>query len=176
MKSFYLLRITFVGFLAMVLACGDDDGSGPATATSFTATLSGAEEVPPVPTTATGTATLTVDGAAITYTVNVTDLQNPVVAHIHIAPTGQNGPVRLNLCGTGAPEPACTSGPGTVVLATGTNGTTVGSPAITFDSLLSAMRTGGAYVNVHTDDGVGQPNTGPGDMASGEIRGQVVAD
>jgi hypothetical protein len=38
------------------------------------------------------------------------------------------------------------------------------------------MRTGGAYVNVHTDDGVDPPNTGAGDMASGEIRGQVVAE
>ena len=58
----------------------------------------------------------------------------------------------------------------------GTNGTTVGTPPITFDSLVTAMRSGGAYVNVHTDDGQGAPNTGPGDMASGEIRGQVVSN
>ena len=74
--------------------------------------------------------------------------------------TAQNGPVRLNLCGTGAPQPACTSGTG--VLATGTNGTTVGTPAITFDSLLSAMRTGGAYVNVHTS----APDCTPGNQAA----------
>jgi hypothetical protein len=104
-----------------------------------------------------------VSGAQITYTVNVTNLSNAVVAHIHIAPAGENGPVRLNLCGTGDPQPACTSG--TAVLATGTNGTIVGTPAITFDSLLSAMRTGGAYVNVHT-------SANPG----GEIRGQVAAN
>jgi hypothetical protein len=91
-----------------------------------------------------------------------------VVAHIHVQVEGMNGPVRLNLCGTGAPEPECASGDG--VLATGTNGTTLG---ITFDSLVSAMRTGGAYVNVHTDDGVDPPNTGAGDMAGGEIRGQI---
>lgn len=174
MKNLRFFTTIPTALLMAVAACGDDDSSGPAT--SFTATLTGAEEFPPVPTTATGNATLSVSGGQITYTVNVTDLQNAVVAHIHIAPTGENGPVRLNLCGTGAPQPACTSGTGTQVLATGTNGTTVGAPAITFDSLLSAMRTGGAYVNVHTDDGVGQPNTGPGDMASGEIRGQVVAE
>jgi CHRD domain len=173
MKGIHLLTMA-VAFSGTLSACGDDDSSGPAT--SFSAALNGANEVPPVPTTATGTATFSVSGGQITYTVNVTDLQNPVVAHIHIAPTGQNGPVRLNLCGTGAPQPACATGTGTFVLATGTNGTTVGAPAITFDSLLSAMRTGGAYVNAHTDDGVGQPNTGPGDMASGEIRGQIVAD
>jgi hypothetical protein len=82
--------------------------------------------------------------------------------------------VRLNLCGTNDTPACATTGAG--VLITGSNGATVGDPAITFDELVEAMRTGNAYVNVHTNDGVGQPNTGPGDMQSGEIRGQVVAD
>jgi hypothetical protein len=167
-----ILRIAAASLL-LLPACGDDDDPA-APATSFSATLSGANEVPAVPSTATGSATLTLSGDQINYTVNVTNLQNAVVAHIHIAPVGQNGLVRMNLCGTGAPQPPCTSGTG--VLATGTNGTTVGAPTITFDSLVTAMRSGGAYVNVHTDDGQGAPDTGPGDMASGEIRGQVVAD
>ena len=167
-----LARVAAAAALLLVLACGDDDPASPAT--SFSATLSGAEEVPAVPTTATGSATLELTGDQIAYTINVTDLQNAVVAHIHIAVAGQNGPVRMNLCGTGDPEPPCTSGTG--VLATGSNGTTVGAPPITFDSLVSAMRSGGAYVNVHTDDGEGEQNTGPGDMASGEIRGQIVAE
>jgi hypothetical protein len=38
------------------------------------------------------------------------------------------------------------------------------------------MCAGNTYVNVHTDDGVAPPNTGQGDMASGEIRGQVTAE
>jgi hypothetical protein len=172
MESVRLFKIAVGALLPVVAACSDDNA--PATpATSFTATLSGANEVPAVTTPATGTATLTVSGSVIQYTVNVTDLQNAVVAHIHIAPTGQNGPVRLNLCGTGDPLPACTSGTG--VLATGSNGTTVGDPAITFDSLLSAMRTGGAYVNVHTsaaDCTPGSPGCNPG----GEIRGQVASN
>ena len=171
MNRFLFLRIAVGTLLPLAAGCGDDEPSGPAT--SFTATLSGANEVPPVTTNATGAATLSVSGQQITYTINVTNLQNAFLAHIHIAPTGENGPVRLNLCGTGAPQPDCTSGTG--VLATGTNGTTVGSPPITFDSLLSAMRTGGAYVNVHTNaEGCtpGEPGCNPG----GEIRGQVVAD
>lgn len=173
MQRFGILKAPMAALVLLTPACGDDDEpAGPAT--SFSATLSGANEVPAVPTSATGTAVLTVSGNQITYTVNVTNLQNAVVAHIHLAPQGQNGLVRMNLCGTGAPEPACTSGSG--VLATGTNGTTVGSPPITFDSLVTAMRSGGAYVNVHTDDGQGAPNTGPGDMASGEIRGQIVSN
>jgi hypothetical protein len=171
MHGFRFLRIAVAAPLLVVPACGDDEPSSPAT--SFSATLSGANEVPANASTATGNATLSVSGAAITYMINVTNLQNAVLGHIHVAAAGANGPVRLNLCGTGAPEPPCTSGTGTVVLATGTNGVTLG---ITFDELLTAMRTGGAYVNVHTDDGQGAQNTGPGDLAAGEIRGQVVAD
>jgi hypothetical protein len=172
MNAHRILPLALAALLPLIPACGDDDETGPGT--SFSATLTGAAEVPPVETPATGTAIFTVSGTAITYTVNVANITNAVVAHIHVAPVGSNGPVRLNLCGTGAPEPACTSGTG--VLATGTNGTTVGSPAITFDELVAAMSAGNAYVNVHTDDGVGQPNTGAGDMASGEIRGQIAAD
>ena len=41
--------------------------------------------------------------------------------------------------------------------------------------LISAMRSGGAYVNVHTNDGVAPTNTGPGDFPGGEIRGQLAA-
>ena len=168
-----LLILAIAATAPLAAACDDDEGpSGDAT--QFSAELSGAEEVPAVPTTATGTATLEVEGDAINYTIdNVTDLENPVVAHIHIGEVGANGPVRLNLCGTGAPVPDCAAGE---VLVTGTNGTTVGDPAITFDDLVEAMRSGGAYVNVHTDDGEGAQNTGPGDMASGEIRGQIVAE
>ncbi len=172
MNAFRLLLPAFAALLPLIHACGDDDETGPGN--SFSATLTGSAEVPAVETPATGSATFTVSGSAITYTVNVEEIANAVVAHIHVAPVGENGPVRLNLCGTGAPEPACNSGTG--VLATGTNGTTVGSPAITFDELVAAMSAGNAYVNVHTNDGVGQPNTGAGDMASGEIRGQIVAD
>jgi hypothetical protein len=167
------LVLAIAALAPAVAACDDDEGPSD-DANLFAALLTGEEEVPPVLTTASGTATLTVEDDAITYTVNVNDLANPIVAHIHIGEIGANGPVRLNLCGTGAPVPDCNVGDG--VLVTGTNGTTVGTPAITFDELVEAMRSGEAYVNVHTDDGEGEQNTGPGDMASGEIRGQIVAD
>lgn len=158
--------------LPLVAACGDDDSGEPAT--TFSAELSGSEEVPANASIATGRAALEIEDDAINYTITTEDLQNPVFAHIHIQVPGQNGPVRLNLCGTGAPQPDCTAGDG--ILAAGTNGTTVGAPAITFDSLVTAMRAGGAYVNVHTDDGLGDQNTGPGDLINGEIRGQITAD
>nr|AUN36835.1 hypothetical protein [uncultured bacterium] len=171
MNDSRVLAIALAGLLPVLPACGDDNtgSNGGAAATSFTATLSGANEVPAVTTTATGNATLTVDGTQITYTVNVTNLTNPVLSHIHLAAAGVNGPVRLNLCGTDD-TPAC-SNVGTGVLVTGTNGNTLG---ITFDELLAAMRSGGAYVNVHTNSPgctQGEPGCNPG----GEIRGQVVA-
>jgi len=170
MNSFRVLKVAVAGLLPMVAACGDD---GPSEATSFTATLSGTNEVPAVTTPATGTATLSVSGTQITYTITATNLTNAVLGHIHVAATGVNGPVRLDLCGTGAPVPPCAStGTGTGVVATGTNGTTLG---ITFDELLAAMRTGGAYVNVHTSAGPGC-TPAPGCNPGGEIRGQIVAN
>jgi CHRD domain len=170
MRDFRIACIA-VALLPLISACGDDEPSGPAT--SFSANLTGDQEVPAVATDASGSATLDIIGDQINYTVNVSSLENPVVSHIHIEAVGENGPVRLNLCGTPDTTP-CATGDG--VLVAGTNGATVGDPAITFDQLVEAMRTGNAYVNVHTNDGVGQPNTGPGDMQSGEIRGQIVAD
>jgi hypothetical protein len=62
------------------------------------------------------------------------------------------------------------------VLATGTItaanlvGPLAGHP---LSDLIAAMSTGNAYVNVHTNDGVGAPNSGPGDFPGGEIRSQV---
>ncbi|MFL5460351.1 MAG: CHRD domain-containing protein [Gemmatimonadales bacterium] len=174
MNRLTIPKVVLAGLFTIVAGCGDDDGSSPSDATGFTATLSGANEVPAVTTPATGTATFTVSGNQITYTINATNLTNAVLGHIHLAAVGVNGPVRLNLCGTGDPQPACTSQPGTTgVVATGTNGTTVGTPPITFEDLLAAMRTGGAYVNVHTNTPgctQGQPGCNPG----GEIRGQIV--
>ena len=40
------------------------------------------------------------------------------------------------------------------------------------DDLLGALQDGDIYVNVHTSDGIGDINTGPGDFPGGEIRGQ----
>jgi CHRD domain len=168
MLRFDRLVMASAVLVAGTLACGDDNNE-PNNATTFTATLSGGEEVPAVSTTATGTATLAIVGNQIQYTINVVGIQNAILSHIHLAPQGQNGDVRLNLCGTPDSQPTCTSGTG--VLATGTNGATLG---VTFDQLVTAMRTGGAYVNVHTSDGVAPSNTGPGDFPGGEIRGQIV--
>ena len=41
------------------------------------------------------------------------------------------------------------------------------------DALVEEMEAGHAYVNVHTNDGITPSGTGPGDLAAGEIRGQI---
>lgn len=166
-KEKWMLSIVVLCSTA-IAACDDDDDGGTEPETEFEATLSGTEEVPAVSTPASGSATVSIQGSAIVYTVDVANLENAVLAHIHVAPPGESGPVRMNLCGTPDGVPACTSGTGTLV--TGTNGNT---EEITFDSLVSAIRAGNAYVNVHTSDGEAPANTGPGDFPGGEIRGQL---
>jgi hypothetical protein len=162
-------RIALAVLLTAVAACDDDDDNGGTEPdTEFEAALSGENEVPPRSTTATGTATLTVEGSAIAYRVDVVNLENVLFSHIHVGTEAENGPVRMDLCGV-PPTPACaTTGSG--VLVEGSNGTT---KDITFDSLVSAIRAGNAYVNVHTSDGDEIPDEGPGDFPGGEIRGQI---
>jgi hypothetical protein len=38
---------------------------------------------------------------------------------------------------------------------------------------LPQIGSGATYVNVHTNDGVPPPDTGPEDFPGGEIRGQI---
>ena len=38
---------------------------------------------------------------------------------------------------------------------------------------VAEIEAGRTYVNVHTNDGAGDPNTGPGDFPGGEVRGQI---
>ena len=77
---------------------------------------------------------------------------------------------------SGAPGPNG-SGPQNGVLASGTFSVTgVVCPAAnvgTDMTLLDAIGAGLTYVNVHTNDGVGATNTGPGDFPGGEVRGQI---
>jgi hypothetical protein len=157
---------------ASAVACDDDDDpAGIEELEGYTATLSGASEVPSNASTATGEAEITVAGPTLLYRIDVTGLSNAFAAHIHgPAPTDQNAGILVNLCGTTATPVCATGAPYTGVLTAGTATNIVG---ISFDSLQVLLENGSAYVNVHTNDGVGAQNTGPGDLAVGEIRGQV---
>lgn len=136
--------------------------------------LSGDEEVPARETPARGEASfqLSADGESLDYRLIVANIENVVASHIHVEEAGVNGPVVAFLFGTVPPGGGRTDG----VLATGTiteadlTGPLAGKD---LDDLTVAMRAGGTYVNVHTNDGVAPANTGPGDFPGGEIRGQI---
>ena len=142
--------------------------------TQYVATLSGAQEVPARATPARGTAVfqLSADGTELTYRLIVANIHNVVAAHIHLGTADVNGPVVAFLYGNQPPGGGRSDG----VLATGTitaadlTGNLDGRP---LSELIDAMASGGAYVNVHTNDGVAPTNTGPGDFPGGEIRGQI---
>lgn len=130
----------------------------------FTATLSGANEVPVRPTAGSGTAGITFDGTNVRFSIEVDNMNEILQAHIHSGAAGVNGPVRVFLF----PPPPATSA-SSIPFSAGaktilTDGFFVASDVtgVTFDQLLNEMRAGNAYVNVHT-------RTFPG----GEIRGQV---
>jgi hypothetical protein len=141
---------------------------------TFVASLSGAEEVPPTNTKASGETIFKIskDGTSISYKLIVANIENVVAAHIHLAPAGSEGPVVVTLFG------GVSAGGGLVngLIAEGTiSAADLVGPleGQTLEDLIEEFETGGAYVNVHTDDGVGDADTGPGDFASGEIRGQI---
>jgi hypothetical protein len=172
-KRLVLAALTLGAVLALG-NCKDDVGltSVPTEVETFTAALNAAQEVPTNASTATGTATLLTVGGVLVYSVSVSNLSNAFVAHIHgPAPAGQNASVILNLCGTGTPAPSC--GTGTNFSGILAFGLATPIPPVSVDSLLVLLRSGQAYVNVHTTDGVAPGGTGPGDFPGGEIRGQI---
>ena len=171
MLKIILIALAFVmlGSLSASTASARND-----TGRTFVAQLSGSQEVPPHDTNAHGVAVFHVskDGSQIDYRLVVGNIDNVIMAHIHLAPEGVNGPVVAVLL---QPQPAA-GGPSHGVIATGTIRASdlVGPLAgMTLGDLISAMRAGNIYANVHTDDGVSPPNTGPGDFPGGEIRGQI---
>lgn len=134
-----------------VLACvaGFGLGFAQAASISFTVPLSGAEQVPAVATSGTGTAELTYDPATrtLTWAIAYSGLSSAAtMAHFHgPAAAGANGPVTLWLSkqGEGAESPI--------------RGEATLSPA-----QAEQFVAGQWYVNVHTKD-----------HPAGEIRGQV---
>lgn len=141
--------------------------------------LAGTFEVPVRATNAEGEAEFKVnkDGTELRFKLRVEDITNVWMSHIHLAPAGTNGPIVVWLFPRSAPPPA-QSIPGEfdgklaqgVITAADLTGPLAGQP---LSALIDAIRAGNTYVNVHTNDFVDPPNTGPGDFPGGEIRGQL---
>src|SRR5919202_1671951 len=142
---------------------------------SYTAQLSGGEEVPPRTTPASGQATFQVsaDGMSLTYTVTVSNISNVTQGHIHIAPKGQNGDIVLPL----VPPMPPGGGPkgGVVGQGTATAAQLTGPlQGKTLPDLVAQLDAGTAYVNLHTASGASPAAQVAGDLPAGEIRGQLV--
>ena len=135
--------------------------------------LTGDEEVPVRVTNAQGQAIfqLSEDGTQLSYKLIVANIENVVQAHIHLGQPGANGPIVVFLYGLVPAGGGRTNGvlaEGTITSANLINNL-AGQP---LSALVAEMQAGNTYVNVHTNDGVGAVNTGPGDFPGGEIRGQ----
>jgi hypothetical protein len=148
----------------------------------FATSLNGYQEVPSISTLATGEfrarVVRTASGPTLSYRLEYGNIQNAVAAHIHLGQAGVNGGVSAFLCG-GSDTPACPPTGGTV---TGTieSSDVIGPSSQGIDpgeigELIKAIQAGVTYVNVHTSDGNDDPSdpTGPGDLPTGEIRGQL---
>jgi hypothetical protein len=137
--------------------------------------LKGEHENPPRDTEAQGQATMKVapDGLSITYKLIASNISNVIASHIHVGSPTANGPFVVFLYGNvpaGGGRHDGILAEGTFTAANFVN-TLAGKP---FSALLTEMANGNTYVNVHTNDGVGAQNTGPGDFPGGEIRGQII--
>ena len=139
---------------------------------SFQAFLDGFQEVPPVLTTAEGRFQGKVNDieSEIAYELEYSGMVSHVrAAHIHFGQPGVNGGIMVFLCdNTGAEPgaPACPEASGTVMgVLTQADVKAIAAQGIganDFAAFLKALRSGAAYVNVHTDD-----------FPNGEIRGQI---
>jgi CHRD domain len=166
------MRRTFLlmaGFAAAACATSQpqpEPAKVAAAGETFQAKLDSKNEVPP-PTldsgaAPSGTAIFTVQGATVAYKLSAAGLSGPpTAAHIHLGAAGAAGPVIVPLTVAAGSSPGTATGEGTFDAA-GVKGKKADGSAMSLDEVLAAMRSGGAYVNVHT------ANNKPG-----EVRGQI---
>ena len=163
----HVLKLATALSLGVAIACGSDKPTQPNTIT-YTATLTGASEVPAKTTNGQGTflGTLNLTTNVLTYTVNYQGLgSNVTLGHIH-GPSDASNTANV-IVNFAAPE----NGSGTLAVgapqgqATGTvslTGTVNTSRGISGDSLRKLLDAGLTYANIHTTVNGG-----------GEIRGQI---
>jgi hypothetical protein len=116
---------------------------------SFSVPLTGAQQVPPVTTPATGTANITYDPTSkqVTWSITYSGISSPAtMAHFHDGAEGKNGPVVIWLTKKGETVSSPISGEATLT-----------------DAQASQFMASDWYINVHSKD-----------HPAGEIRGQVM--
>lgn len=111
--------------------------------------LTGANERPePVTTTAQGEATILVYADSIVYAVNGMEVMGVTGVHIHRGGAEEAGPVMAALYKNADGMDVAN---GSITMGTITRETAM-PEGVTFDDLAAAVKSGNAYVNVHTKD------------------------
>src|SRR3989475_1748080 len=171
-----VLAVALVTAAFAVTVARADDGAG----TQWNAVLAGINERPtPRDTQARGVAIfeLSADGESMHYKVIAANINNVIMAHIHLGDADTAGPVIVWLYPVGGPPPAAPGGGRfNGILAPGDfHATEVLRPPSgqTINAFLENPTAGTPYVQFHTQGGVAPPNTRPRDLPGGEIRGQV---
>ncbi len=137
MKYVVPLRVRFFGVLFAL-------ASASAGAQVMQVALAGAQEVPPVSTSASASGTIAVAAdLAISGSINTTGVEG-TMAHIHKAPAGQNGPVVVPM------------------VKTADNVWSIPAGAKLTEAQYQDLKDGNLYINVHSAAHKG-----------GEIRGQL---
>ena len=172
MRTRLVLGTFLLGLIAVGVALAGANGN-------WSTHANGSMEVPVRDTNAQGQAIfhLSSDGTELDYKLIGSNIENVFMAHIHMEEPGVNGPIVVWLYPSTAVAPGpLGSGRHDGILAEGTItasnlvGPLAGQP---LSALVEAMNSGNAYVNIHTNDGVGDVNTGPGDFPGGEVRGDI---
>jgi len=131
---------------------------------SFSATLSGKDEVPPTESNSTGTAKFQVNenNSQVSYWANITGIKKVNQAHIHNGTSGENGDIVATLSkgksAKGDDRPPQIGFAGNITK-DDLQGPLKGKE---ISDLVSLMSSGGSYANVHTDK-----------YPKGAIRGQI---
>lgn len=180
MRAFRIAAAIFVAValltvsLAVVSARDDGDHGDDHPGQFWIAIMRGEFEAPvPRDTPARGIALFHVGEDSVDYLIVVARISNVFAAHIHCGAPGVAGPIGVTLF-MGTPG----GGPFHGVLVRSSFSAPDSGNACGWSTLadvVANVTSGNAYVNVHTNDGVAPPNTGPGDFPGGEIRGALRA-
>jgi hypothetical protein len=159
--------VAMLGAVVTIVACDDDEPSAPVVPTErFTATLNAAQERQPNPVTSNGTGTALLvlyDDDSITFDVKIGQIDSVTLSHIHAGDPTVSGSIIFGW--PNQPAPTNFGALQQFHLGTITRASTFSGVFATggFDSLVTRLRNGAAYVNVHTRR-----------YPAGEIRGNLV--
>ena len=128
-------------------------------ANQFSAKLSGSNEVPPIDSSASGTASFSIEADSISYEVVTTNMDDIVGAHLHRGAPSENGDVIVDLL----KDIDMSSTEKGIVIGSFDDADLTGPLAgQSIDEVTDLIKENELYVNLHTEDN-----------ADGEIRGQV---